>query len=287
MRHLRSSSLTAPGGKKEGERPSGLAFTLIELLVVIAIIAILAAMLLPALAKAKESANRTACLSNLRQWGLAMSEYLDDAAQVFPAAKLTNGSPGLPGDFDEDTPRWTDLADAAAAGSGMAVWYNVLPPYIARQALWQYAANPTNFVNGPGIFSCPTSSAQAPDPATPPFTRVVFNFAMNYKGNYGLPTNQVFTAKLVFHPSAFVFLADVRTHSSEVPYYGTTPTVLACSHIYTTRLSSRHSAGADLTFADAHAEYYKYSYICTNTGTSAGDPGRADINWTYNGQPVK
>ncbi len=262
------------------------AFTLIELLVVIAIIAILASMLLPALAKAKEDANRTSCLNNLHQWGLGMNMYLDDASCVFPDAKLTNGSPGLPGDFNEDTPRWEDLTAAQAAGSGTAVWYNVLPPYVGKQSLWQYAANPANFVNNPGIFNCATSSALPPDVNTPPLTRVVFNFAMNYKGNFGLPTGTIFTSKLVQHPSAFVFLADVRTHASEIPYYGTTPATLACSHIYTTRLSSRHSAGADLTFSDGHAAYFKYSYICTNTGTSAGDPGRTDINWTYNGQPV-
>jgi type II secretory pathway pseudopilin PulG len=262
-------------------------FTLIELLVIIAVIAMLAGMLLPVLAKAKEKGYRSGCLSNLRQWGLSMSMYLDENAQVFPEAKLTNGTAGLSSDFDEDTPRWSDLRAAAAAGSGMAVWYNVLPPYIAKQPLWRYAANPSNFVNNPGIFNCPTSSVLAPDPTTPPLTRVVFNFAMNYKGSYGLASDALFTAKYVLHPSAFVFLADVRTHSSEVPYYGTTPTVLACSHIYTTRISSRHSAGADLTFSDGHATYFKYSYICTNTGTSAGDPGRPDINWTFNGQPVQ
>ena len=69
---------------KNGKIEQSTAFTLIELLVVIAIIAILAAMLLPALAKAKQKAQQTACLNNQKQLGLGFVMYVDENSDTMP-----------------------------------------------------------------------------------------------------------------------------------------------------------------------------------------------------------
>ena len=266
-------------------------FTLIELLVVIAIIAILAAMILPALAKAKQKAYGAVCTGNLRQWGLAMTMYLDENNQIFPLPKIPTATPGAPG-YNENKPQWQNFSDFHNAGQGDGAWFNGLPPYVAGKPLWQIAneSSSSSFVSSKKIFDCPAANTQPSEFSDP--NRIVFNYGMNPKGNTGLPANIAygtsFTATMVKNPSAFVVLADNRAHSTETPFYGTSPgNEVGVEHCWVLQMSSRHNAGANLNFGDGHVAYYKYAYICSNAVTKAADPGNPDINWTYNGQRVQ
>ncbi len=104
-------------------------FTLIELLVVIAIIAILAAILFPVFSRARAKARQAACMSNLKQIGLAFHMYAEDYDELLPylAPSQFNWTYGWR--WDPDFPGW-------GFRDNLARLYNALNPYIKNSQIW-------------------------------------------------------------------------------------------------------------------------------------------------------
>jgi prepilin-type N-terminal cleavage/methylation domain-containing protein/prepilin-type processing-associated H-X9-DG protein len=119
-------------------------FTLIELLVVVAIIAILAALLLPALSRAREQSKRALCASNLHQVGIALHLYADDNNGWFPATAVT----------------WVGGTECYGSGTGRLGGLLVQPPS---------GFNPAGPLRDPKVLFCPSQRAFVyPDSTTPP-----------------------------------------------------------------------------------------------------------------------
>lgn len=120
------------------------AFTLIELLVVIAIIAILAAILFPVFAQARESARMSSCLSNMKQLGLSWNMYAQDYDEVYPLSR----SVGYPDNSRGDCGVWPE--QVMDTGTKKLTWKDETQPYIKNKQIYRCPSNPNNDVQAEG-----------------------------------------------------------------------------------------------------------------------------------------
>ncbi|MCC6728779.1 MAG: DUF1559 domain-containing protein [Chthonomonadales bacterium] len=119
----------------EHGRPCG-AFTLIELLVVIAIVAILAALIFPVFSRARETARATACLSNLRQIGLAVTAYMQDYDETYPMSRMPDPAHPVTGCLSTGTDYPVDGLHGTSVN-----WKRAIAPYVRSHEVFRCPSN--------------------------------------------------------------------------------------------------------------------------------------------------
>ena len=248
-------------------------FTLIELLVVIAIIAILAAMLLPALTKAKQKAQGIQCMNGHRQLALAWRMYSEDNADVLTYASTGGGGGRTGASVLINTANPSDPNNFAWSGAHMdfnggnrANWD---PAYdMMKRPLWTY-------VKTAAIFKCPADSSTVPNPyATPANSLVprILTMSMNlfmggFTGTDGGWTQadpyRIFTKGSTISTPAnmFVFLdmrEDVVNWSNfMIDMTGFNPSKPS-TWTWGDMPGMYHNRAAGLSFADGHSEIKRW-----------------------------
>ncbi|MBQ0106226.1 MAG: DUF1559 domain-containing protein [Armatimonadetes bacterium] len=194
-------------------------FTLIELLVVIAIIAILAAILFPVFAQAREKARQTSCLSNCKQIGTALQLYCDD--------------------YEETMPNTFESCDPLEPGKKFLISIaniGVFNAYSWRDAIYPYVKN----VN---MFICPSGRKD--------LTGYAYNYCLVYDFNMNKRPSPIALSQIK-NPSELVFCQDA---CQELANNCTRNEAWR----FDIRLggANRHNDGGNVTFCDGHAKYFK------------------------------
>ncbi len=154
-------------------------FTLIELLVVIAIIAVLAAILFPVFAEAREKGRQTVCISNLRQLNAAVHLYLNDYEEVFPAGlgrvgeSYYNGFYPVPYNWRRSIPENAPLMQAFRTH-----WSNALTPYIKSFGIYRCPSAIERLAQGGGVESDYANPRVEPVPVSYTYNGLLHHYPM-------------------------------------------------------------------------------------------------------------
>jgi len=221
-------------------------FTLIELLVVIAIISILSAILFPVFARARESARRASCLSNLKQIGLGMTMYVQDYDEHYPMALEGKwGGPYKP----QTTPGWPgtkfQVSDGNPGGHFFS-WMDMIYPYVKNTQ----------------IFVCPSKQTGADDVPSYGYSEAIDGAGNSHYANIGVDNNVGLSLSQIQRPSETLIVLDW------VSYYN----IYANPREYNPASISRapHFDGTNIVFCDGHAKWLKGTSIINGyTGTSS------------------
>lgn len=213
-----------------GEGKSG--FTLIELLIVMAIIGILAAILFPVFARARENARRSSCMSNLKQISLGFMQYTQDHDERFPPAINTDPSAAV--------------IDSGLPGAKFVVRNQVSGAIYPNAPSWMDFIY--SYVKSTQIFDCPSASYDA--------TASSYGYSGGFSGygieDYGVGKNGIpVSLSMVLRPAEGIVLVDANTAYAWLM----SPTGYRNSAVASSQVVALHLEGGNVGYADGHVKW--------------------------------